>query len=49
MVIVSSFIVGSEQKFLVLDSDWAVPRIWDVKEALLNHIAIDEIEIYSCD
>jgi len=49
IVVISSFQVGSNQKFLVLDSDWAVPRIWDVSEALVNHVAIQEIEFYSCD
>ena len=35
-------------KMLMLDSDWAEPRVWDMEEYLGNRTAISEIEFHTC-
>lgn len=46
---VAEFSVGGKDEFLMLDSDWSSPRIWDVAAVFNDQTAISEVEFYSCD
>lgn len=48
IVLASSFDVGSDRKYVALDSDWTDPRIWDVRQALGSKIRMDDIDIIDC-
>ena len=48
VVAVAAFEDHHQKKLLMLDSDWAEPRIWDVEKYLGGKTAIDEVEFYSC-
>jgi hypothetical protein len=42
------FSFRSRPFLLMLDSDWAEPRVWDLQEYLNDQTAIDELELISC-
>jgi hypothetical protein len=48
VVAASMFESKGRQKLLMLDSDWAEPRIWDVDNYLGDKAAISEVEFISC-
>jgi hypothetical protein len=49
VVAVGEFMYSGKKKLLMLDSDWAEPRVWDLEQYLGDpRVAIQEIEFYSC-
>ena len=48
VIAVAAFEANHRKKLLMLDSDWAEPRIWDVEKYMSGKTAMDEIEFYSC-
>ncbi|HEX7673702.1 MAG TPA: hypothetical protein VF412_06000 [Bdellovibrio sp.] len=48
VVAVGGFSVNQNDYLVMLDSDWDLPRVWDLHEALSDRTAIDEVEFYTC-
>ena len=49
VVAVGSFSANGKKKLLMLDSDWAEPRVWDLDSYLGDHTAIEEMEFFACE
>lgn len=49
VVAVAAFEALGKKRLLMLDSDWAEPRIWDLEQALGGRTDIRTIEFHSCD
>jgi len=49
VVAAAMFAERGRQKLLMLDSDWAEPRIWDVQSYLGDKTAINEMQFTSCE
>lgn len=48
IVAVGSFISKGKKKLLILDSDWAEPRVWDLERYVARKAAYKEIGVHSC-
>lgn len=48
VVAVGGFSTEDSTYLVMLDSDWDLPRVWDLNEALSNRTAWDEVEFYTC-
>ncbi len=48
VVAASAFSIGGKDYLVMLDSDWDLPRVWDLNAAISDRAAIGEIEFYSC-
>jgi hypothetical protein len=48
IVLTASFQVNRRSKVLVLDSDWAEPRIWDLEKYIGPKTDVKTLEFYSC-
>lgn len=48
VVAVAAFEALGKKRLLMLDSDWAEPRIWDLEQALGGRTDIKTIEFHSC-
>jgi hypothetical protein len=48
VVAVAAFEALGKKRLLMLDSDWAEPRIWDLELALGGRTDIGAIEFHSC-
>lgn len=48
VVAVADVSANQNDYLVMLDSDWDLPRIWDLNEALSDRTAIDEVEFYTC-
>jgi hypothetical protein len=48
VVAVASFAAAGKNRFLMLDSDWATPRIWNADEVLGGKTDIEAIEFHVC-
>ncbi|AUN97739.1 hypothetical protein C0V70_06360 [Bacteriovorax stolpii] len=44
----ASFTHNERLYFVMVDSDWSEPRIWDAEETLNNKTAVSEIEFVTC-
>jgi len=49
VVATAMFEAKGHKKLLMMDSDWAEPRVWDVQDYLGNRAAITEMEFISCE
>lgn len=49
VVAVGSFTMAGADYVVMLDSDWALPRVWDLNQALSDRTAIHEVEFYTCE
>jgi hypothetical protein len=49
IVAAASFSINQKIKFLVLDSNWNEPRVWDAESYLQGKTAITEMIFHSCD
>jgi hypothetical protein len=49
VVAVAAFEALGKRRLLMLDSDWAEPRIWDLEQALGGRTDIDAVEFHSCN
>ena len=49
VVAVASFAQGRHTAFLMLDSDWSEPRVWDASAYLGGKADLKNLEFYSCD
>ena len=49
VVAVAAFEALGKKRLLMLDSDWAEPRIWDLEQALGGRTDIKTIEFHSCN
>ncbi|MBU6153111.1 MAG: hypothetical protein KGP28_02305 [Bdellovibrionales bacterium] len=49
VVAVGSFESGGRSQFLMLDSDWSEPRVWDASGYLGGKVDLKNLEFYSCD
>ncbi len=49
VVAVAAFEALGKKRLLMLDSDWAEPRIWDLELALGGRTDIDAVEFHSCN
>ncbi len=49
VVAVASFEAKGRPRFLMLDSDWEQPRVWDASEYLGERTKMAEVEFYSCE
>ncbi len=48
-VAVAGFLANGREELLMLDSDWASPRVWDMETVFNQKTAIGEIEFHSCE
>ncbi len=48
VVAVAAFEALGKKRLLMLDSDWAEPRIWDLEQALGGRTDIETVEFHSC-
>ena len=48
IVAAGSFISKGKKKLLILDSDWAEPRVWDLERYVARKSAYKEIGVHSC-
>lgn len=49
IVAAGAFIAKGRKKILIIDSDWAEPRVWDIQKQLGSRTAIKEMTFYSCN
>jgi hypothetical protein len=49
VVAVAAFEALGKKRLLMLDSDWAEPRIWDLEQALGGRTDIEAVEFHSCN
>jgi hypothetical protein len=49
IVAAASFVSKGKRKVLVLDSDWAEPRVWDLEKYLGKKAAVKEMGFHSCN
>ncbi len=49
VVAVATFEHAGRNHFLMLDSDWAEPRVWDASAYLGGKVDLKNLEFYSCD
>lgn len=49
IVAAGAFTTKGRKKILILDSDWAEPRVWDLQKQLGSRTAIKEMNFYSCN
>jgi len=49
VVAVATFEWQGRTEFLMLDSDWAQPRVWDASAYLGGRVKFEELEFYSCE
>jgi hypothetical protein len=48
VVAAGQFKIDKSNYLIMLDSDWNLPRVWDVDAALGDRTAIKEIEFFTC-
>lgn len=48
VVATGNFTVGGIDYAVMLDSDWTLPRVWDLNQALGDHTAFNEVEFFTC-
>jgi len=48
VVATGSFNLEGKDYLVMLDSDWDLPRVWDLDQAIQDHSALRELEIYTC-
>jgi hypothetical protein len=49
VVAVAAFEALGKKRLLMLDSDWAEPRIWDLEQALGGRTDLEAVEFHSCN
>lgn len=43
------FTFAGSDYVVMLDSDWTLPRVWDLSQALSDHTAYNEVEFFTCE
>jgi hypothetical protein len=49
IVAAAAFVSKGKKKILVLDSDWAEPRVWDLERYLSKKAAVKEMGFHTCN